>query len=52
MNVFNTAAAFATQIPKTLAATGSTLVNKVVAVGRYDAASNTFNASRIDINVQ
>ena len=31
---------------------GTNRVNKLVAVGRYDSSSNTFNASTININVQ
>lgn len=50
MSTFNSAAAFATQLQTTL--NGTTKVNKLVAVGRYDSSSNTFNASSININVQ
>ncbi|MDB6043208.1 MAG: hypothetical protein JWM63_1759 [Gammaproteobacteria bacterium] len=50
MSTFNSAAAFSTQLQTTL--NGTTRVNKLVAVGRYDSSSNTFNASSIDINVQ
>jgi hypothetical protein len=48
--VFNTAAAFATQLGTTL--NGSTAVHKLVAVGHYNAGTNTFNASRINIALQ
>jgi hypothetical protein len=50
ISTFNSAAAFSTQLQTTL--NGTTKVNKLVAVGRYDSSSNTFNASSIDINVQ
>jgi hypothetical protein len=50
MSTFNSAAAFSTQLQTTL--NGTNKVNKLVAVGRYDSSSNTFNASSIDINVQ
>jgi hypothetical protein len=50
MSTFTSAAAFSTQVQTTL--NGTTRVNKLVAVGHYDASSNTFNASSININVQ
>jgi hypothetical protein len=50
MSTFNSAAGFSTQLQTTL--NGTTKVNKLVAVGRYDSSSNTFNASSININVQ
>jgi hypothetical protein len=50
ISVFNTAAAFATQLGTTL--NGSTAVHKLVAVGHYNAGTNTFNASRINIALQ
>jgi hypothetical protein len=50
ISVFNTASAFATQLGTTL--NGSTAVHKLVAVGHYNAGTNTFTASRIDIALQ
>jgi hypothetical protein len=50
ISVFNTASGFATQLAAAL--NGSTAVGKLVAVGRYDAGTNTFNASRINVSLQ
>ena len=50
LSVFNTAAGFLSQLTTTL--NGSTAVFKLVAVGQYDAAANTFQASRINIALE
>ena len=50
LSVFNTAAGFLSQLTSTL--NGSTAVFKLVAVGQYDAAANTFQASRINIALE
>ncbi len=50
LSVFNTAAGFLSQLTTTL--NGSTAVFKLVAVGQYDAATNTFQASRINIALE
>ncbi|MGH7121871.1 MAG: hypothetical protein ACREFP_23235 [Acetobacteraceae bacterium] len=50
ISVFSTASAFASDLTSTL--NGSTAVFKVVAIGSYDAASNTFTASRVDVALE
>lgn len=50
ISTFNSAASFSTQLQTTL--NGTNRVNKLVAVGRYNASNNTFNASSINISVQ
>jgi hypothetical protein len=50
ISTFNSAVAFSTQLQTTV--NGTNRFNKLVAVGRYNASNNTFNASSIDINVQ
>ena len=47
---FNTASAFASALTSTL--NGSTGVYRVIAVGSYDPASNTFTASRVDVPLE
>ena len=47
---FSTASAFASALTGTL--NGSTAVFRVVAVGSYDPASNTFTASRVDVPLE
>jgi hypothetical protein len=50
IRTFSDPQAFAEQIQAVLAANSP--INKLVAVGRYDATTNTFNASSIDLNAQ
>ena len=50
ISVFSTPTAFATALGSTL--NGSTSVYRVVAVGSYDPASNTFTASRVDVSLK
>jgi hypothetical protein len=50
VSVFSTASAFASDLTSTL--NGSTSVFKVVAIGSYDAATNTFTASRVDVALE
>lgn len=47
VSVFSTASAFASDLTTTL--NGSTAVYRVVAIGSYDSATNTFAASRVDV---
>lgn len=47
---FSTASAFASALTSTL--NGSTAVFRVVAIGSYDPASNTFTASRVDVPLE
>jgi hypothetical protein len=47
---FTTASAFASALTSTL--NGSTAVFRVVAIGSYDPASNTFTASRVDVPLE
>ena len=47
VSMFSSPADFATALGTTL--NGSTSVYRVVAVGSYDSASNTFSASRVDV---
>src|SRR5579863_99110 len=48
--VFGTSSAFATDLTSTL--NGSTAVYRVVAIGSYDSASNTFTATRVDVALE
>ena len=50
VSVFTTSSAFATDLSSTL--NGSTTVYRVVAVGSYDSASNTFTATRVDVALE
>lgn len=50
VSVFSTSSAFDSNVNSTL--NGSTAVFRVVAIGSYDAASNTFTASRVDIALE
>jgi hypothetical protein len=50
VSVFSTPSAFATDLTSTL--NGSTSVYRVVAIGSYDPASNTFTASRVDVSLE
>jgi hypothetical protein len=50
ISVFSAPSAFAGALTSTL--NGSTAVFKVVAIGSYDAASNTFTASRVDVALE
>ncbi|MGH8294529.1 MAG: hypothetical protein ACRETZ_03370 [Steroidobacteraceae bacterium] len=50
ISVFSTPSAFDSDIDSTL--NGSTSVFRVVAIGSYDAASNTFTASRVDVALE
>lgn len=47
---FSTASAFASALTSTL--NGATAVFRVVAIGSYDPASNTFTASRVDVPLE
>jgi hypothetical protein len=48
--VFSAPSAFASDLTSTL--NGSTQVYRVVAIGTYDAATNTFAASRVDVALE
>jgi hypothetical protein len=48
--MFSTPSAFASELTSTL--NGSTKVYRVVAIGSYDAATNTFTASRLDVALE
>jgi hypothetical protein len=48
--VFSTPSAFVSSINSTL--NGSTKVFRAVAIGSYDAATNTFTANRVDIALE
>ena len=50
VSMFSSSTAFATDLTSTL--NGSTLVYRVVAIGSYDPASNTFTASRVDVGLE
>jgi hypothetical protein len=50
ISVFSAPSAFASALTSTL--NGSTAVFKVVAIGTYDATSNTFTASRVDVALE
>jgi hypothetical protein len=50
VSVFSAPSAFASALTSTL--NGSTAVFKVVAIGTYDATSNTFTASRVDVALE
>jgi hypothetical protein len=50
ISVFSSPSAFASDLTSTL--NGSTAVFKVVAIGSYDAATNTFTASRVDVALE
>ena len=50
VSVFSTPAGFASGLSTTL--NGSTRVYRVVAIGSYDPASNTFTASRVDVSLE
>ncbi len=50
VSVFSAPSAFAGALTSTL--NGSTAVFKVVAIGTYDATSNTFTASRVDVALE
>jgi hypothetical protein len=47
--VFNSASAFATQLSSTL--TGTNLVYRLVCVGQYSSATNSFTATQVAINL-
>jgi hypothetical protein len=48
--MFSTASAFVTDLGTSL--NGSTSVFRVVAVGSYDSATNTFTASRLEVALE
>jgi len=50
ISVFSTPSAFVSDLTSTV--TGSTPVFKVVAIGSYNAATNTFTASRVDVALE
>ena len=50
VSVFGTSSAFATDLSSAL--NGSTAVYRIVAVGSYDSASNTFTATRLDVALE
>ena len=50
ISMFTTSSAFATDLGTTL--NGSTAVYRVVAIGTYDSASNTFTATRVDVALE
>jgi hypothetical protein len=50
ISMFSTSSAFASKLTSTL--NGSTLVYRVVAIGSYDPATNTFTASRLDVALE
>src|SRR6185437_693277 len=50
ISVFSTPAAFASDLTSTL--NGSTSVYRVVAIGSFDSATNTFTASRVDVALE
>ena len=50
ISVFSTPAAFASNLTSTL--NGSTSVYRVVAIGSFDSATNTFTASRVDVALE
>jgi hypothetical protein len=50
VTMFSTASAFASKLGTTL--NGSTSVYRVVAVGSYDVATNTFTASRLEVALE
>lgn len=50
VSVFSTSTAFASALGTTL--NGSTAVYRVVAIGSYDSATNTFTASRVDVALE
>jgi hypothetical protein len=50
ISMFSTSSAFMSDLASTL--NGSTSVYRVVAVGSYDSATNTFTASRLDVALE
>ena len=50
VSMFSTPSAFAGELTSTL--NGSTQVYRVVAIGSFDSATNTFNASRLDVALE
>lgn len=50
ISVFNTSTGFASALASTL--NGSTAVFRVVAIGSYNASTNTFTASRVDVALE
>jgi hypothetical protein len=50
VSVFSTPSAFASELTSVLV--GSTAVFRVVAVGSYDASTNTFTATRVDVALE
>ena len=50
ISMFSTSSAFASALGSTL--NGSTAVYRVVAIGTYDSASNTFAATRVDVALE
>jgi hypothetical protein len=50
VSVFSTSSAFASALTSTL--NGSTNVFRVVAIGSYNASTNTFTASRVDVALE
>lgn len=50
VSMFTTSSAFASALGTTL--NGSTAVYRVVAIGTYDTASNTFTATRVDVALE
>lgn len=50
VSVFSTSSAFAGDLGSTL--NGSTKVFRVVAIGSYDSATNTFTANRVDVALE
>jgi hypothetical protein len=50
VSVFNSAAAFITGLASAL--NGTNAVYRLVCVGQYSSATNTFTASRVSVNLQ
>ena len=50
VTVYNSASAFASALTTTF--NGTNKIFRLVAVGQYNSASNTFVASRIDVSLQ
>ncbi|MHB8816552.1 MAG: hypothetical protein ACYDAE_25270 [Steroidobacteraceae bacterium] len=50
ISVFSTSSAFVTQLSSTF--NGTTAAHRVVAIGTYDSATNTFTANRVDVALE
>jgi hypothetical protein len=50
ISIYNSASAFATELASTL--NGTNAVYRLVAVGQYDGATNTFTATQVAVNLQ